>query len=635
MTKFIIRRAIQAIPTLIGITVIAFAIMSLAPGGPTTALGFNPELTARQRAAMAEALGVDDPWHVQYFRWVFGDGAYILGGQQAWRVDVNTNSPEGTYYILDAETGDLLETGSNVSIQDVIFEGERAGVAPAEAPAGINVTANQLEAVVPQVQRNAELKEAFYIPGLTVRAWRIDMPDEQYYLFDAQTGSLLGQGAVDDISPALQGIPPADAPNGLRNDADDLAGLLADAGLIAEDVAETYENALGAAQTDASIAAPPPPYAAAAFLPEYMAPAWRMMTDVDSYFIVSANNPEAVLERGASVRVVQQKLRSDKMGYAPSVLEQASSGVATSPDQLSGIIAEQTEGPAPRLDNITFLPNYNGFILWGGRMSPVFDNAANPIGERMGQHFGILRGDFGKSAVSQRPAMEVVLERLPATVELGLLSLFIGLTVGLVVGVLAAVFHDSWFDQLTRVLAVVVSSIPVYWLGLILLLIFGSALGWLPMGGRFPNTISGEYTTWQRVSRLILPVFTLSSFSIATFSRYMRASLLDVLEQDYIRTAYAKGVPRQVVWFKHGMRNALIPIATLIGPSLTLVISGAVLTETIYSWPGMGRLLINSVRQADYNIIMAVVLLLAFATILGYMLSDILYAVFDPRIRLS
>jgi len=433
----------------------------------------------------------------------------------------------------------------------------------------------------------------------------------------------------------LLGVDPAEAPNGLRNDAEDLVDLLADGGVITEEVAETYEDALDAAADDDTLPVPEPPYASAAFIPAYAAPAWRVMTDVDSYFIISANNPEAVLERGSAVRVTQQTFRSDKMGYAPSIFERASSGAAVQPDALLDLVAEQAEGPAPRVDNITYLPNYNGFIVWGGRMTPIFDNAANPIGERMGDHFGILRGDFGESAVSQRPAMEVVLERLPATVELGILSLSIGLFVGVFVGVLAAVFHDSWFDQLTRILAVIVSSIPVYWLGLILLLIFGSALGWLPLGGRFPNTISGEYTTWQRVSRLILPVFTLSSFSIATFSRYMRASLLDVLGQDYIRTAYAKGVPQQVVWFKHGMRNALIPIATLLGPSLTLIISGAVLTETIYSWPGMGRLLVNSVQQADYNIIMAVVLLLAFATILGYMLSDILYAIFDPRIRLS
>lgn len=276
-----------------------------------------------------------------------------------------------------------------------------------------------------------------------------------------------------------------------------------------------------------------------------------------------------------------------------------------------------------------------GITLWPGQEIPVFDRRGNQIGTQPGELMGVIRGDFGKSAVSQRPAMDVVIERIPASAELGLISLSIGLSIGLIVGVLAAVFQGSLFDQVTRVMAVFVSSVPVFWLGLLLLLIFGSALGWLPMGGRIPATISGEYTAWDRISRLILPVITLSSFSIATFSRFMRASLLDVLNADYVRTAYSKGVRARIVWFKHALRNALIPVATLLGPSLTLVISGAVLTETIYSWPGMGRLLVASVSQQDYNIIMAIVIMLSIATIIGFMLSDILYALFDPRVRLS
>lgn len=276
-----------------------------------------------------------------------------------------------------------------------------------------------------------------------------------------------------------------------------------------------------------------------------------------------------------------------------------------------------------------------GITLWGGREMPVFDRAGNEVGTRPGTNLGILRGDWGYSVSSRRPVLEVIAVRLPATIELGLISLAVGLVIGLPVGVLAAVYQGSWFDQVTRVMAVVISSIPVFWLGLMLLLIFGATLGWLPMGNRFPLSFSGEYTLSDRVRHLILPVFTLSSFSIATFSRYMRASLLDVINQDYIRTAQAKGLKNNVVWFKHGMRNALIPIATILGPSITLVISGAVLTETIYSWPGMGRLIVESVRQLDYPVIMAIVLLLAVATILGYLLSDILYAIFDPRIRLS
>jgi peptide/nickel transport system permease protein len=273
--------------------------------------------------------------------------------------------------------------------------------------------------------------------------------------------------------------------------------------------------------------------------------------------------------------------------------------------------------------------------VWGGRDRPTFDRAGNEIGTQPGTARGVLRGDFGYSTSSRRPVLKVIWERVPATVELGIISLLVGLAIGLPVGVLAAVYQGSWFDQLTRVMAVVVSSIPVFWLGLMLLLIFGATLGWLPMGNRFPLSFSGDYTFGDRVKHLILPVFTLSSFSIATFSRYMRASLLDVINQDYIRTAQAKGLKMRVVWFKHGMRNAMIPIATILGPSITLVISGAVLTETIYAWPGMGRLIVASVQQLDYPVIMAIVMLLALATIAGYLLSDILYAILDPRIRLN
>lgn len=276
-----------------------------------------------------------------------------------------------------------------------------------------------------------------------------------------------------------------------------------------------------------------------------------------------------------------------------------------------------------------------GVTVWQGREMPVFDRRGNQTGTLPGTAEGVIRFDFGRSLVSKQDALEVIGNHVGATLELGWLALAVGLLVGIPVGVLAAVWQGSWFDQITRILSVVVSSIPVFWLGIVLLLIFGSWLQWLPMGGRFPTTISGEYTAWERISRLILPTFTLASFTIATYSRFMRASLLEVLNQDYIRTAYSKGLSNRKVWFGHALRNALIPIATLLGPSLTLVITGAVLTETIYSWPGMGRLLVNSVNQQDYPIIMAIIILVAIATVIGYIISDVLYAVFDPRVRLS
>ena len=140
---------------------------------------------------------------------------------------------------------------------------------------------------------------------------------------------------------------------------------------------------------------------------------------------------------------------------------------------------------------------------------------------------------------------------------------------------------------------------------------------------------------WDRLEYLILPTFVIATGEIAGFSRFMRASLLDVSHQDYIRTAKAKGLSNRLVWFKHGTRNALIPIATFLGPAITGILGGAAITETIFAWPGLGRLAVNAVTQQDYPIVMTVVLFAAVATILGYLLSDILYALIDPRIRLN
>jgi len=190
-------------------------------------------------------------------------------------------------------------------------------------------------------------------------------------------------------------------------------------------------------------------------------------------------------------------------------------------------------------------------------------------------------------------------------------------------------------------MAVVFNALPVFWLGLILILIFGvllknSAGGpFLPMGGRCPTTLTGCPPLHQRLNFLILPTFVLATGGIAGYSRYMRASMLDVINQDYIRTARSKGLTERNVWFKHGARNALIPLATFLGPSITGLLSGAAITETIFSWPGLGRTAVGAVTQQDYPVVMAVVIIAAIATVIGYILSDILYALIDPRIRFS
>lgn len=255
--------------------------------------------------------------------------------------------------------------------------------------------------------------------------------------------------------------------------------------------------------------------------------------------------------------------------------------------------------------------------------------------EPPGETKGILRGDFGRSfQPGRRPVIDLLGERVAATLELGAAALVLGLTVGVPVGILAAVRRGGWFDNTTRVLAVVFTAIPVFWLGLILILVFGSWLRILPMGSRCsPLAIGGCPPIYMRIEYLILPTFVLATGAIAVYSRYMRASMLDVMSQDYIRTAQSKGLSGRTVWFKHGARNALIPLATFLGPAIFGLLSGAAVTETIFSWPGLGRFAVTAVTAQDYPVVMAVVIISAIATISGYILSDVLYAVIDPRIR--
>jgi len=313
-------------------------------------------------------------------------------------------------------------------------------------------------------------------------------------------------------------------------------------------------------------------------------------------------------------------------------------GPSTTPSQRAAL--------AQRLG--TDKPFYEQYFIWligddyrtypqiNNRGEPVLDEDGNQLYEK-GTRKGILRGDFGRSFIAKKPALDVIREKFMATMELGGLSLLMGLLVGVPVGILAAVRQGSIFDQITRVLAVVFNAVPIFWLGLLLILIFGSKLGWLPMGNRYPITyaLTGEITAWDRIQHLILPVFVLSSTFIAVFSRFMRASTLDILSQDYIRTAKAKGLSNATVWGQHATRNALIPIATLLGPAIPNIIGGALITETIFSWPGLGRLAFDSVIQLDYPVVMGTVVLAGASTIIGYLISDILYGIIDPRIRLS
>ncbi|MCU0497349.1 MAG: ABC transporter permease [Anaerolineae bacterium] len=266
----------------------------------------------------------------------------------------------------------------------------------------------------------------------------------------------------------------------------------------------------------------------------------------------------------------------------------------------------------------------------------VLISLTGPNGEVLppGNRYGIIRGDFGRSFSKRRPVLDVLIERLPGTIELGVASLIIGGTFGIIVGVLAAVNHRKWFDHITRVLAVVFDAVPGFFFALILLLVFAKTLGWFPLGDRCQTLITDSCPPiYERLEYMVLPVFSLAIGIVSGWSRYMRASMLDVVSQDYIRTAHAKGLNARQVWFRHGMRNALIPIATFLGPAITGLLGGAVITETIFNYPGVGRTVIEAVGARDYPIVMAVTVYAGVATILGYLLSDILYGLIDPRIR--
>lgn len=258
------------------------------------------------------------------------------------------------------------------------------------------------------------------------------------------------------------------------------------------------------------------------------------------------------------------------------------------------------------------------------------------VGDIQGTRQGVLRGDFGQSIALKRPVLDVIIERIPATLLLAVPAILLGYIIGIVIGMMAALKHNSWIDQLSRVLSVFGSAIPAFWLGLILIIVFSVNLRVLPMGGM--RDITREDTGFNIIESLpymIMPVLVLTLGIIAVISRYARVQALEVLGQDYIRTAYSKGLSNQYINFWHVARNALIPVVTLFGGALGTLLGGAVIIEQVFSWPGLGRLTIDAVSQRDYPLIMGSVVISAVLYIIGLLISDILYGLVDPRIRLS
>jgi peptide/nickel transport system permease protein len=242
---------------------------------------------------------------------------------------------------------------------------------------------------------------------------------------------------------------------------------------------------------------------------------------------------------------------------------------------------------------------------------------------------GISHGDFGTSITRHVPVTELATQRLPITLYLSLLALIISIILGIPAGILSAVRRGTWIDNLVTITANAGITIPTFWLGIILIYIFSLKLGWLPVQGYTSPFVDFG----KSVSQAIMPVFCLAIFSISSITRQTRSSMLEVMRQDYIRTAWSKGLKERIVITRHGIKNGLIPVVTLIGMSLSMVVGGSVLIETVFNIPGLGRLLVQSVFSKDFQVVQGFTLIIAIIVLLTNLIVDISYGWFDPRIR--
>ena len=244
---------------------------------------------------------------------------------------------------------------------------------------------------------------------------------------------------------------------------------------------------------------------------------------------------------------------------------------------------------------------------------------------------GVLRLDFGESIFLGEPVTRALLDRVQPTVLLTLYALCVQVLIGVPAGVLAAIRHNSLLDRALTVLAISGAAVPTFFLGILLILVFAVRLGWLPSGGYVPLTEDPV----AHLKGMLLPAFALGFSSAGLLARLVRSSMLDVLREDYVRTALAKGMPERLVVIRHALRNALIPALTVIGTSVGALLGGAVVTETVFTIPGMGRLVVQSIARRDYPIIQGAIMAIAMTYVLVNLLVDLLYVYVDPRVRLG
>lgn len=280
-------------------------------------------------------------------------------------------------------------------------------------------------------------------------------------------------------------------------------------------------------------------------------------------------------------------------------------------------------GPAQFLDDPRIGPEYRERLLESfGLTEPLPIQYLKWLGN-------LVRLDFGYSFVDRRPVIEKIAERIPASFQLSIASLFLGL-LGIPLGVYAAVRRGRWQDQAIRVFTVFGNAVPHWWLGLMLLILTASTIRIFPLGGMY--TV-GDGSLGDRLWHLALPALIGALGGWIGFSRFVRSEILDVLGQDYVRTAHAKGVDARTVLVRHALRNALIPLVTILGASLAGLFSSSVLFETTFSWPGLGRMSVDAANQRDYPVLMALTIIFSSLVILGNLLADLAYGWVDPRVR--
>ncbi|MGH2601571.1 MAG: ABC transporter permease, partial [Dehalococcoidia bacterium] len=243
----------------------------------------------------------------------------------------------------------------------------------------------------------------------------------------------------------------------------------------------------------------------------------------------------------------------------------------------------------------------------------------------------VVRGDFGESYVSKRPVLQMVWERLPATVLLMGTANAISLALAIPLGIFTAIKRNSLPDRLVTVIAFLGVSLPAFWFGLMMMYLFGVRLHLLPLGGM--RTIGAEFSVVDVLRHLVMPAGVLAFIYTAFWMRFVRSSVLEVLRSDYVRTSRAKGLPGRIVLGRHVLRNALLPIITLIGLSFPELVAGTVVIEAVFTWPGLGQLTLAAATARDFTVVMAMVLIVSTAVILGNLLADLAYRWADPRIR--